>query len=99
MAAVPSGGDAFRAAIGTLLASLARVGADARDDEETRFRKALLLLICILILPIALIWGTLSSPPPLCCSPTSSTSRRAPSGCHRRRLIFSSPCPSARTSR
>jgi guanylate cyclase len=35
------------------------VGADARDDEETRLRKALLLLICILILPIALIWGTL----------------------------------------
>ena len=51
--------NSIRATIGTLLASLARVGADPRDDEETRLRKALLLLICILILPIALIWGTL----------------------------------------
>jgi guanylate cyclase len=51
--------NAIRATIGNLLARLAQVGADDRDDEETRLRKALLLLICILILPIALTWGTL----------------------------------------
>jgi len=38
---------------------LAQVGADPRDDEDTRLRKALLLLISVLILPISLIWGTL----------------------------------------
>jgi guanylate cyclase len=38
---------------------LALVGADARDDEDTRLRKALLVLISLLILPIALVWGTL----------------------------------------
>jgi guanylate cyclase len=42
-----------------LLARLALVGADPRDDEDTRLRKALLLLISVLILPISLIWGTL----------------------------------------
>jgi adenylate cyclase len=42
-----------------LLERLALVGADARDDEDTRLRKALLVLISLLILPIALLWGTL----------------------------------------
>ena len=42
-----------------MLARLAQVGADPRDDEDTRLRKALLLLISVLILPIALVWGTL----------------------------------------
>jgi adenylate cyclase len=42
-----------------VLARLAQVGADPRDDEDTRLRKALLLLISVLILPIALVWGTL----------------------------------------
>jgi adenylate cyclase len=41
------------------LARLAQVGADVRDDEDTRRRKALLLLISVLILPIALVWGSL----------------------------------------
>ena len=43
----------------TVFARLARVGSDPHDDEETRLRKALLLLISVLILPISLVWGTL----------------------------------------
>jgi adenylate cyclase len=49
----------LRATAETVLARLAQVGADPRDDEDTRLRKALLLLISVLILPIAFIWGTL----------------------------------------
>jgi adenylate cyclase len=41
------------------MARLAQVGADPRDDEDTRLRKALLFFISLLILPIALVWGTL----------------------------------------
>jgi adenylate cyclase len=41
------------------LARLADVGADSRDDEETRARKALLVLVSVLILPVSLLWGTL----------------------------------------
>jgi len=37
----------------------ARVGADPRDDEDARSRKALLVLICLLILPIAVVWGAI----------------------------------------
>jgi guanylate cyclase len=37
----------------------ARIGADPRDEDETRLRKALLVLVCVLILPIALLWGAL----------------------------------------
>jgi len=36
-----------------------RIGADPRDDAELRSRKALLVLICILILPISLVWGAI----------------------------------------
>ena len=42
-----------------VLARLAQVGADPRDDEDTRARKALLVLISVLILPISLVWGSL----------------------------------------
>ena len=35
----------------------ARIGADPRDDEDVRFRKALLVLVCFLVLPISLVWG------------------------------------------
>jgi guanylate cyclase len=42
-----------------LIARAARIGADPLDDDETRIRKALLVVIAILILPISLIWGTL----------------------------------------
>ena len=41
------------------LIRLAEIGADPGDDEETRLRKALLVLIAILILPIAGIWAVL----------------------------------------
>jgi adenylate cyclase len=42
-----------------LTARLALVGADPRDGEDLRARKALLVLISVLILPIAAIWGGL----------------------------------------
>ena len=38
---------------------LALVGADPGDDEDLRSRKALLVLISVLILPIAFLWGVL----------------------------------------
>ena len=37
----------------------ARIGADPGDDDEIRLRKALLVVVCILILPIALVWGVI----------------------------------------
>jgi adenylate cyclase len=37
----------------------ARIGADPRDDDELRLRKALLVLVCVLILPISLAWGAI----------------------------------------
>jgi adenylate cyclase len=42
-----------------VLARLAAVGADPRDDEQTRQRKMLLVLTSVLILPIAVVWGSL----------------------------------------
>jgi guanylate cyclase len=41
------------------LARLATIGSDPRDDDEVRLRKALLVIIAVLILPISLVWGTL----------------------------------------
>jgi guanylate cyclase len=38
---------------------LSLVGADPHDDEDLRARKALLVLISVLILPIAALWGAL----------------------------------------
>jgi adenylate cyclase len=38
---------------------LALIGADPLDDEDLRARKALLVLISVLILPVALVWGGL----------------------------------------
>jgi adenylate cyclase len=49
---IPSLGD-------RLLARLARIGADPQDDDDTRARKALLVLISVLILPVALLWAVL----------------------------------------
>jgi adenylate cyclase len=40
-------------------ALLARIGADARDDEELRQKKALLVMLAILILPVSVVWGSL----------------------------------------
>ena len=38
---------------------VARVGADPEDSDEVRLRKTLLVLICLLILPISLVWGAI----------------------------------------
>jgi adenylate cyclase len=38
---------------------LGQVGAAPGDDEEMRLRKALLVLVSVLILPISLVWGGL----------------------------------------
>ena len=38
---------------------LGRIGADPADDDEQRLRKALLVLIALLILPISLVWWLL----------------------------------------
>lgn len=45
--------------IATGAALLARIGADPRDDEELRRKKALLVLLAILILPVSVVWGSL----------------------------------------
>ncbi|HEX5013085.1 MAG TPA: adenylate/guanylate cyclase domain-containing protein [Candidatus Limnocylindrales bacterium] len=42
-----------------LLARAAQIGAHPDDDDETRARKGLLVLISLLILPIAVVWGSL----------------------------------------
>jgi guanylate cyclase len=48
-----------RRVVESWLGRVATIGADPRDDEERRFRKALLVVIVVLILPIAFVWGTL----------------------------------------
>jgi adenylate cyclase len=40
-------------------ARLARLGADPEDDEELRHKKALLVLLAVLILPVSAVWGSL----------------------------------------
>jgi guanylate cyclase len=49
----------MRAAASRVTARLAFVGADPQDDEDLRARKALLVLISVLILPVAALWGAL----------------------------------------
>jgi adenylate cyclase len=44
---------------GRLLEWAMTVGADPQDEDEVRVRKALLVLITVMILPIALVWGSL----------------------------------------
>ena len=43
--------------IGLVAARLGRVGADPRDHDDLRERKALLVLLAVLILPVSLVWG------------------------------------------
>jgi guanylate cyclase len=43
----------------SLTARLAFIGADPNDDEDLRARKALLVLISVLILPVSALWGAL----------------------------------------
>src|SRR5213082_270568 len=45
--------------VSSVRARLATVGADPQDDEQTRQRKELLVLTSVLILPIAVVWGSL----------------------------------------
>jgi adenylate cyclase len=51
--------DRIRAAVDHVIARLTLVGADPHDDEELHARKALLVLISVLILPVAALWGAL----------------------------------------
>ena len=44
-----------------ILERLSQVGADPDDDDDTRLRKGLLVLIAVLILPIAITWWLLYS--------------------------------------
>ena len=37
---------------------LAGIGADPADDEDLRHKKALLVLLAVLILPVSVVWGT-----------------------------------------
>ena len=49
----------LRRAFDDVLVRLATVGADPDDDQDRSLRKALLVLIAILVLPISLIWAAL----------------------------------------
>jgi adenylate cyclase len=51
--------DRVRAAADRVTTRLTVVGADPHDDEDLRARKALLILISVLILPVAALWGAL----------------------------------------
>ena len=48
-----------RTLLETALGRLGAIGADSRDDEETRANKSLLVLVSVLILPVSLLWGGL----------------------------------------
>jgi adenylate cyclase len=51
--------DAFARLAQPWLDRAAKIGADPRDDDELRLRKALLVLVCVLVLPISLAWGAI----------------------------------------
>jgi guanylate cyclase len=51
--------DTIKAAFEAALTRLSAVGADPSDDEETRLRKGLLVLLAVLILPIGALWWLL----------------------------------------
>ena len=53
----PLGG--IRTAAERVTARLSLVGADPQDDEDLAARKALLVLISVLILPVSALWGAL----------------------------------------
>jgi hypothetical protein len=40
-------------------ARLARLGADPNDDEDHRQKKALLVLLAVIIAPVSVMWGIL----------------------------------------
>ena len=41
------------------LGRITAIGADPQDTDEVRLRKSLLVLVCLLILPISLLWGAI----------------------------------------
>src|SRR5919197_1942961 len=49
----------IQAAADRVNARLKLLGSDPHDDEDLRARKALLVLISVLILPVAALWGAL----------------------------------------
>jgi adenylate cyclase len=49
----------IRAVLDRVAARVALVGVDPNDDEDLGARKALLVLISVLILPVAALWGAL----------------------------------------
>ena len=49
----------MRRAAESLIGRLSRIGADPSDGPELAFRKSLLVVIAVLILPIGVLWGTL----------------------------------------
>jgi adenylate cyclase len=51
--------DPLRVAGQRIATRVALVGADPNDDEDLRARKALLVLISVLILPVSAVWGAL----------------------------------------
>jgi adenylate cyclase len=66
-APIPPEGSTFEAStqprsrggwIGGATARLTRLGADPRDDQELREKKALLVLLAVLILPVSVVWGS-----------------------------------------
>ena len=51
--------DRTRATANRVIARLTLIGADPRDEDDLRERKALLVLISVLILPVSVVWGAL----------------------------------------
>jgi class 3 adenylate cyclase len=45
--------------VGRLVTAILRIGADARDDEDQRLRKVLLLSVALMVLPAAIVWGAI----------------------------------------
>jgi adenylate cyclase len=52
----PSSGAGWIAAV---TAWLAQIGADPKDDDDLRQKKALLVLLAVLIAPVSVVWGIL----------------------------------------
>src|SRR5919198_304421 len=50
---------AGRGRIADVTARVAGIGADPEDGEDLRQKKALLVLVAVLILPVSVVWGTL----------------------------------------
>src|SRR5689334_3030177 len=44
--------------IADVAAVLARIGVGPEDDDDMRHKKALLVLLAVLILPVSVVWGS-----------------------------------------